>query len=111
MVKLVFMQNKITLEDQSGASFDIQIGGINENAAEDNIGPVINLFMNDENFVSGGITNEAPTLLAKLQDENGINTASGIGHDIVAILDGDETNPFVLNDYYQADVDDYQKGS
>ena len=48
--------------------------------------------------------------LAILQDENGINTASGIGHDIVAIIDGDETNPFVLNDYYQADVDDYQSG-
>ena len=45
-----------------------------------------------ESFVSGGITNENPTLLAKLYDENGINTASGIGHDIVTVLDGDETN-------------------
>ncbi|MCK7591847.1 type IX secretion system sortase PorU [Subsaxibacter sp. CAU 1640] len=98
------------LQDQAGASFDIQIGGINENAEEDNIGPIINLFMNDENFVTGGITNESPTLLAKIQDSNGINTASGIGHDIVAIIDGDETNPFVLNDYYQADIDDYQNG-
>lgn len=98
------------LDDKSGYSFDIQVGGINENAEEDNVGPVINLFMNDENFVSGGITNEQPTLLAKLQDDNGINTASGIGHDIVAIIDGDETNPFVLNDYYQADVDDFQNG-
>ncbi|MCK8479679.1 type IX secretion system sortase PorU [Psychroserpens algicola] len=98
------------LDDKSGFNFDIQVGGINENAEEDNVGPVISLFMNDENFVSGGITNEQPTLLAKLQDENGINTASGIGHDIVAILDGDETNPFVLNDYYEANVDDYQSG-
>ncbi len=99
------------LQDQSGYNFDIKIGGINENAAEDNIGPVITLFMNDENFVSGGITNESPTLLAKLQDDNGINTSSGIGHDILAILDGDETNPFKLNDYYQTDVDDYQNGT
>ncbi len=98
------------LMDKTGASFDIQVGGINPNAAEDNIGPVIKLFMNDESFVSGGITNESPTLLAKLQDDNGINTASGIGHDIVAIIDGDETNPFVLNDYYEANVDDYQNG-
>ena len=67
--------------------------------------------MNDENFVSGGITNEAPTLLVKLQDENGINTSSGIGHDITAVLDGDETNPVKLNDYYLAEVDDYQKGT
>ena len=49
-------------------------------------------------------------LLVKLEDFNGINTASGIGHDIVAIIDGDETNPFILNDYYQTEVDDYQKG-
>lgn len=98
------------LQDQAGASFDILVGGINENAEEDNIGPVINLFMNDENFVTGGITNESPTLLAKIQDANGINTASGIGHDIVVIIDGDETNPFVLNDYYQANVDDYTNG-
>ncbi len=96
--------------DRGGASFDIEVGGLNEDAPEDNEGPNISLFMNDENFVSGGITNEAPTLLAKLYDENGINTASGIGHDIVAILDGDETKPFKLNDYYIADVDDYQRG-
>ncbi|MFC4721388.1 type IX secretion system sortase PorU [Geojedonia litorea] len=105
-----YAQSDSPLQDQAGASFDIQVGGINDKAAEDNTGPIINLYMNDENFVSGGITNEAPTLLAKLQDENGINTASGIGHDIVAIIDGDETNPFVLNDYYQAEVDDYQNG-
>ena len=98
-------------EDQSGYNFDVKIGGINENAQEDNIGPTIALFMNDENFVSGGITNESPTLLAKLEDENGINTSSGIGHDIIAILDGDETNPFKLNDYYTTEVDVYQKGT
>ena len=93
-----------------GATNILQIGGINENAAEDNQGPNINLFMNDENFASGGITNESPTLLVKLQDENGINTASGIGHDIVAILDGDEVNPYVLNNYYVTELDDYTRG-
>lgn len=98
------------LQDNAGASFEILVGGINENAEADNNGPVVKLYMNDENFVSGGITNEAPTLLAKLQDNNGINTASGIGHDIIAIIDGDETNPFVLNDYYKANIDDYTTG-
>ena len=106
-----YAQTNNPLSDQTGANFDIQVGGINENAPEDNVGPVINLFMNDENFVSGGITNESPNLLAKLQDDNGINTASGIGHDITAIIDGDETNPIVLNDYYQANVDDYTNGT
>jgi hypothetical protein len=36
--------------------------------------------MNDETFISGGITNASPFLLAFLEDKNGINTASGIGH-------------------------------
>ncbi len=104
--------NENTITDKSGASINtVQIGGINENAEEDNEGPVINLFMNDENFVSGGITNSSPTLIAKLQDENGINTASGIGHDIVAIIDGDEVNPFILNNYYTTDLDVYTSGS
>lgn len=100
------------IKDKTGAAIDnVKIGGINEDAEEDNIGPVINLFMNDENFISGGITNKSPTLLVKLQDENGINTASGIGHDITAIIDGDEVNPIVLNDYYVTDLDVYTSGN
>ncbi|NND63942.1 MAG: type IX secretion system sortase PorU, partial [Flavobacteriaceae bacterium] len=98
------------LEDQTGFNLEIKVGGLNENAPEDNEGPLIQLFMNDESFISGGITNDSPLLIAKLEDENGINTSSGIGHDIVAILDGDETNPFVLNEYYQAEVDDFTRG-
>lgn len=99
------------LEDQAGVNLDLNVGGLNENAPIDNEGPLIRLYMNDESFVSGGITDDSPILLAKLEDPNGINTASGIGHDIVAILDGDESNPFLLNEFYQADVDDYTKGT
>jgi len=107
----LYAKTESPLGDNAGANYDVKIGGINENAEEDNIGPTISLYMNDENFVSGGITNEEPSLLAKLYDENGINTASGIGHDIIAILDGDESNPYKLNDYYQTEVDDYQRGT
>ncbi|MBX2826983.1 MAG: type IX secretion system sortase PorU [Flavobacteriaceae bacterium] len=109
-VSLYSKRNTI-LEDQTGFNLDIRVGGLNESAPADNIGPEIQLFMNDESFISGGITNDSPNLIAKITDENGINTASGIGHDIVAILDGDETNPFVLNEYYQADVDDFTQGT
>ncbi len=99
------------LENQTGYNNTIKIGGINENAPQDNISPKVKLYMNDETFVSGGITNESPFLLAFLEDENGINTASGIGHDIVAILDGDVGNPYILNDYYQTKLDDYTNGN
>jgi hypothetical protein len=98
------------LEDQTGYSTDIRIGGVNQSAAADNTSPTVRLYMNDETFVSGGITNDSPILLAFLEDEHGINTASGIGHDIVGILDGDENNPFIMNDYYETELNDFTKG-
>ncbi|MFT4847594.1 MAG: hypothetical protein ACI83B_000115 [Sediminicola sp.] len=106
-----YAQRNNTAEDQTGVNLDVKIGGLNENAPTDNQGPLISLFMNDESFISGGITNDSPILLAKLEDTNGMNTASGIGHDMIAILDGDESNPFVVNEYYQADVDDFTQGA
>ena len=98
------------LIDQTGSDLTVKIGGINPNASEDNIGPTISLFMNDESFISGGITNENPTLLVKLFDLNGINTIGGVGHDILATIDGDDANAFNLNDYYTANQDDFQTG-
>lgn len=98
------------LEDQVGHSNEILVGGLNENAPEDNEGPLIQLFMNDETFVDGGITNNSPFILANLEDLSGINTAGGIGHDIVAILDDDDQNPIVLNEYYEAEADDFTRG-
>jgi hypothetical protein len=106
-----YSQRDNSLNNQTGYNSNVRIGGLNEDAPEDNQGPLINLFMNDESFVSGGVTNNSPILIAKLSDENGINTASGIGHDMIAIIDGDESNPFIINDYYQADVDDYSNGT
>ncbi len=99
------------LENETGYDTTIKVGGINENAVVDNIPPTVKLYMNDETFVSGGTTNDSPFLLANLQDDSGINTASGIGHDIVAILDGDVSNPYILNDYYQTNLDDFTKGT
>lgn len=98
------------LEDQTGFSEEIKVGGLNEDAPVDNTPPTVKLYMNDTSFISGGITNASPIFLAYLEDENGMNTAGGIGHDMVAILDGDEMNPYILNDYYQTELDDYTNG-
>ena len=102
-------RNQVLL-DKTGFNTDIKVGGINTNAVADNTGPTVKLYMNDETFVNGGITNESPFFLAILEDEHGINTASGIGHDIIGILDGDETKPYIMNDYYETELDDYTKG-
>jgi hypothetical protein len=97
--------------DAQGEFKNVLIGGTDINAGMDNTGPVIRLFMNDTLFVDGGITNNNPNLIGLLKDENGINTTGmGIGHDITAFLDNNENNLFVLNDYYQANTDDYSSG-
>ncbi|MEQ6123420.1 type IX secretion system sortase PorU [Pseudotenacibaculum sp. MALMAid0570] len=97
--------------DRSGYNNDIIVGGINENAPDDTVGPEIQLFMNDESFIDGGNTNTSPNFIAKLSDISGINTSvTAVDHDIVAILDGDESNPIILNDFYQTELDDFTNG-
>lgn len=97
--------------DKSGYNADIIAGGINEDAPEDTVGPEIKLFMNDESFIDGGNTNTSPNLIAVLSDESGINTSvTAVDHDIVAILDGDESNPIILNDFYETELNDFTSG-
>ncbi|MDO8951104.1 MAG: type IX secretion system sortase PorU [Draconibacterium sp.] len=97
--------------DAHGAFTDFKIGGLSNQAVEDNQGPKIELFMDSKDFISGGETSRNPTLKAYLSDENGINTAgTGIGHDITAVLNGNYSNVLILNNYYQADINDYKSG-
>jgi hypothetical protein len=97
--------------DANGYDMNIIVGGFNNRAGQDNEGPAIRLFMNDTLFVSGGITNQNPNLLAYLSDSSGINTVgNGIGHDLTATLDNNSQSPAILNDYYVADLNTFQRG-
>lgn len=95
--------------DAHGYTEHVVIGGVNPDAEPDNDGPVIDLYLNDTTFLSGGTTDSRPILLAFLQDEQGLNTVgNGIGHDLKMRLDGADGT--VLNEYYQSDLDTYQSG-
>lgn len=97
-------------EDATGYEQNVIIGGTADSVTTDNTGPKVSVYMNDEKFVFGGLTDENPVLYIKLTDENGINTAgNGIGHDIIALLN-DETQGYSLNDYYESELDSYQEG-
>jgi hypothetical protein len=116
-LKVAFGKGKLSMyanntsEDRSGYNLDVVVGGVNENAPEDNIGPTVQLYLNDLSFVDGSQTNDSPTFIAVLEDENGINTSiTAVDHDIVAIIDNDQSNPIVLNDYYKTELDDFTKG-
>jgi Peptidase family C25 len=105
-----YVENGVT--DGNGAEKTIIIGGASSNPLIDKRGPDVRGFMNDEKFVNGGITNEQPVLFLKLFDSSGINTVgTGIGHDITATLDNNNNRFFVLNDFYEADADSYQRGT
>jgi len=97
--------------DKMGFDTSVVIGGVDPNGIEDELGPEIQLFMNDENFANGGLTDVNPLFIAKINDENGINTSgNGIGHDITAIIDGETASPILMNNYYEADLDTYKSG-
>ena len=104
-----YAENQIT--DKAGYNFDVTVGGIDENAPDDTQGPKVSLFMNDTSFLEGGTTNQSPVFIAKLEDESGINTSlTAVDHDLIAILDDDQANPIILNDFYQTELDDFKKG-
>ena len=116
-IKIAFGKGKLSFYaengeiDKAGSNFDIVVGGINENAPEDTLGPEIKLFMNDESFIDGGNTNASPNLIAVLFDASGINTSiTAVDHDIVGILDGDTSNLIILNDFYQTELNDFSNG-
>lgn len=99
-------------EDAHGFYRNILVGGLDASADPDFAGPEVSLYMNDENFRSGGVTDENPFMLAFVDDVSGINTVgSGIGHDIVAILDENTEKPIILNDFYESDLNSYSSGS
>jgi hypothetical protein len=98
--------------DASGNLSNIIVGGFADDYIDDSDGPVAKLFINDSSFVEGGFTDENPVLLAFISDSSGINTiGNSIGHDITGILDDYTQSPWVLNDYYQADLNTYKSGS
>lgn len=97
--------------DGHGFCNTFQIGGVNPNAQLNTTGPEISLYLNDSTFVNGGIANTNPIIMAKLKDENGINTVgNGVGHNLTAVLDGNSSKAIVLNDFYESDLDTYTSG-
>jgi hypothetical protein len=98
--------------DGNGASANFKIGGTSPNPIIDNNAPEIEPFMNSRKFKDNDKVASSALLLVDLTDESGINTVgTGIGHDIIAVIDNDYANQMVLNDYYASASDSYQKGT
>ena len=98
--------------DMTGSFSDIIVGGFSKNMTSDSKGPEIDLYLNDTLFRDGGICDANPVLLGIIRDEGGINTTgAGIGHDLTAYLDDDRNSSFVLNNFFETDLDSFSSGT
>lgn len=105
-----YAHNNLNIE-ANGYDKSFFIGGNLDTLVNDKEGPKISLYMNDEQFVNGGITNENPNLLAHIEDISGINTVgNGIGHDMVMTIDANTAQAIVLNKFFEYEIDNFQKG-
>lgn len=108
--KIIYYANDGT-DDGNGSTDVFKIGGSSTDPVTDNDPPKVDMFLNDEGFRQNDKVSSSAILLVNLYDESGINTVgTGIGHDIVAVLDDDFSNTMILNDYYKATLDSYQQG-
>jgi hypothetical protein len=99
-------------EDAIGVYNKIFVNNKLDNSFSDTVGPAIKAFINDTNFVDGTWVTTNAKLLINLADSAGIQTSgNALGHDIVLVIDGDYKNPILLNNYYTAAINTYQKGS
>jgi hypothetical protein len=99
--------------DANGHYTDFVVGGTSSAIIKDITGPQVELFVDDYSFVSGGMTDNTPLLLARIFDENGVNTSgNGIGRDIVAIIDKGTASEkkYILNSYYKGKLNSYTSG-
>ncbi len=96
--------------DASGSFLSFNVGGTETTFLSDNASPTLQLFMNDTSFISGGLVGTNGTLIAHLSDDSGINISGySIGSALVAYLD-DDKQAYILNDYYEAYMDDFKRG-
>jgi len=64
--------------------------------------PEVQLFLDSPSFIAGDFVSTSPTLIAHIEDENGINILGSLGHCILIIIDGsltpiDVTDGFIYN--------------
>ncbi|MFT3932939.1 MAG: type IX secretion system sortase PorU [Chitinophagaceae bacterium] len=99
------------LQDANGSFNGFFVGG-SQGISSDSKGPTVNAYLNDESFKDDAVVNPTPLLLLKLTDASGINIAgTGIGHNMTAVIDSDATKIYVLNSFFEADLDSYQTGT
>ncbi len=97
--------------DAAGYEDRLIIGGVSNDSIRDDQPPVVNVFLNDDQFVNGGICNPNPILFSKISDDFGINiSGNSIGHDLIAVIDQNTQSPIILNQVYKSKLNNPKEG-
>ena len=96
-------------EDATGVYENLIIGGTAQTYKEDNNPPSLNIYINEPTFRNGDFIGSGAVLIAKFEDESGINI-SNIGFDrgITMDINGELIE---INSFYTADIGQSNKGT
>jgi len=98
--------------EANGRFAQFRISGATTEQQTDTVGPAIAIGLKSDPYSKILLFNESPTIYIALSDSSGINTTgNGVGHDIVAIVDNDESTTFTLNSYFNQAPGDYTSGT
>ncbi|GHT10894.1 peptidase C25 [Bacteroidia bacterium] len=114
-IQLAYGEGKITIFGRSGEQYvasskAITVGGASTANVDDHTPPSIRLYIDNEQFVDGGITSESPLFIAIISDSSGINSSgNGIGRNMTLYVHNTQQT-YTLNEYYVAHLDSYTSG-
>ncbi len=105
----LYATKKNSLTDANGSNINVKIGGSATPNTADTRGPEIKLFIGDSlNTNLNGVSHNTQ-LFVNLKDQSGINISKfGTDNNITTTLDNSQT--FILNDYYKANKDQFEEG-
>lgn len=107
-----YASDSLTQAEATGYHHDWVIGGSSPVTILDTIGPEMRIYLDRPSFRDGDQTCETPHFYAELEDEHGINTVgSGIGHDLLLVLDNDANQNYVLNEYFTSEMNSISRGT
>jgi hypothetical protein len=102
-IALYFFDNN---SDGIGYTNNLIVGGTDTSVVNDEKGPDIEIYFDNEASIGGTLANPNSDLIIKLSDETGLNTTgTGIGHGFEGVLNNKENDPIDFSNYFTGDID------
>ncbi|MGL4410724.1 MAG: type IX secretion system sortase PorU [Bacteroidales bacterium] len=98
--------------EAQGVYSNVIVNGTADNIKVEDNGPeILQMYLNEEGFISGDRVNETPLLVVELEDETGINMSqAAIGHEMVVTIDNNPSKSYVVNSYFRPETGNSRRG-